>query len=205
MNTSAAGPRCILVCTEARPYERTKRRSKKLARHACPVSCTMIARQWRRLQASACRAAWAHPQSCVCCRRSQLRRPALYLDLRTSLCNMLPCPGRHGPTWWPPPSCSWVWSSTSLCQQCSASAARTDDVILLLRCRYDAPGSGGHWRSPHHAPMEGVMVHAFQAARVGPQASEMIVRCQTSRSTAVYQHGHQPNDDRGCTNECAMP
>ena len=44
--------------------------------------------------------------------------------------------------------------------------------------------------------MECVMVHAIEAARVGPQASKIIIRCQKLRSTIVYQHGKQPTDDR---------
>jgi hypothetical protein len=39
-------------------------------------------------------------------------------------------------------------------------------------------------------------VRAIEAARVGPQASEMIIRCQMFRSIIVYQHGKQPTDDR---------
>ena len=33
VNTSAAGPQCILVCTEIRPHERTQRRLTKLVCH----------------------------------------------------------------------------------------------------------------------------------------------------------------------------
>jgi hypothetical protein len=164
---------------------------------ACPVSCTRNCQTVRRLHASACRAAWAHPQSCVCCRRSRLCRPALCLDLRTSLCNMLPCPGRHGPTWWPPPRCSWVCGRARR----FASNARQVlparyDVLISLRFGCTTPGVGRHWHPPHHAPMECVMVHAMKGCKSRTASERHDHPLPNVTSTIVYQHGKQPTDDR---------